>query len=286
MPTPLAYFATLVQSDDHFLLLETAACLAHDLHPSLDVQAVLGDVDQLLARLRARVRKSPAATATDLEKLQALTRFFYGELGFGPAVNDFYNPDNSYLNAVLRTRRGIPISLAVVWLELAQGLDLNASGVCFPGHFLVKVRLPQGQILIDPLSGQSLSREALAERLADTTGSVAASGLGREPELPLPLYLQTATPREIIARMLRNLKEIHRSTKNWVGVLAVQARLVLLLPEDAAELRDRGLAHAQLGAAALAVQDLERYLQLAPEAPDAPALANRVTDLRRMFLSN
>lgn len=160
-PTPLAYFSALVQSDDQFPLLEAAASLAQDEYPDLDVQQVLGDVDQLLARLKRRIPADAAA----LPRLRALNQFFFHDLSFGGNVNDYYDPDNSYINAVLRTRRGIPISLAVLWMELAHGLGLNARGVAFPGHFMVKVNLPKGQVVIDPFTGQSLSREELAERL-------------------------------------------------------------------------------------------------------------------------
>ncbi|HZF84360.1 MAG TPA: transglutaminase family protein, partial [Burkholderiaceae bacterium] len=105
-PTPLAYFTALVQSDDHFPLLEAAASLAQDEYPDLDVQQVLGDVDQLLARLKRRL----PADAAPLARLRALNQFFFHDLSFGGNVNDYYDPDNSYLSAVLRTRRGIPIS--------------------------------------------------------------------------------------------------------------------------------------------------------------------------------
>src|SRR6188768_726238 len=161
-PTPLEYFSSLVQSDDHFPLLEAAASLAQDEYPDLDVQQVLGDIDQLLARLKRRL----PADAAPLQRLRLLNQFFFHDLSFGGNVNNYYDPDNSYLNAVLRTRVGIPISLAVLWMELAQGLNLQTRGISFPGHFLVKVNLPRGQVVIDPFVGQSLSREELSERLA------------------------------------------------------------------------------------------------------------------------
>ena len=160
-PTPLEYFATLVQSDDQFPLLEAAASLAQDDYPDLDIQQVLGDVDQMLARLKRRL----PADAGPLQRLRLLNQFFFGDLGFGGNANDYYDPDNSYLNVVLRTRRGIPISLAVIWLEVAQGVGLSASGIGFPGHFMVKASLPKGHVVIDPFTGQSLSREELSERL-------------------------------------------------------------------------------------------------------------------------
>ena len=273
-PTALEYFATLVQSDEQFPLLEAAASLAQDEYPELDVQQVLGDVDQLLARLRRRL----PADAAPLQRLRALNQFFFHDLSFGGNVNDYYDPDNSYLNAVLRTRRGIPISLAVLWLELAQGLNLHARGVGFPGHFMLKVTMPKGQVVIDPFTGRSLSREELSERLEPYKRS---SGLVGEFDVPLGLYLLPAAPREIIARMLRNLKEIHHTQEDWQRAIAVQDRLVVLLPEAWSEYRDRGLAHAGQGNNALAVRDLETYLTHAEDALDIDVIAERCAGLRR-----
>jgi regulator of sirC expression with transglutaminase-like and TPR domain len=272
LPTPLEYFASLVQSDAQFPLLETAASLAMDEYPALDIQALLEDVDQLGARLARTVARGDPA----LERLRALNQFFFVDLGFAGNVNDYYDAENSYLNSVLRTRRGIPISLAVLWLELAQGLGLQARGVAFPGHFMVKALLPRGQVLIDPFTGESLSREELLERLAPFQPGGAE---GAEP--PLGLYLQAAQPREIIARMLRNLKEVHRANSDWQRLLAVQERLVLLLPAAWDELRDRGLAHAECGHAALAISDLETYLAHVRGDDNTELLAERLQTLRR-----
>ena len=121
-PSPIDYFASLVQSDGDFALFEAAVCLGQDEYPDLDVQSVLSEVDHLLARVRRRI----PADAMPLQKLRIFNEFFYGDLKFGGNVNDFFDPDNSFINVLLRTRRGIPISLAVLWLELAQGIGLCA----------------------------------------------------------------------------------------------------------------------------------------------------------------
>ncbi len=273
-PTALEYFASLVQSDEHFPLLEAATSIAQDEYPELDVQQVLGDVDQLLARLKRRL----PADAAPLHRLRTLNQFFFSDLSFGGNVNDYYDPDNSYLNAVLRTRRGIPISLAVLWIELAQGLGLAARGVAFPGHFMLKVTLPKGQVVIDPFTGRSLSREDLSERIEPYKRG---NGLVGEYDVPLGLYLQPAEPRDIVSRMLHNLKEIHRTQEDWVRLIAVQNRLVVLLPEAWGEYRDRGLAHAEQGQAALAVSDLETYLAHVDDALDVDIVGERLASLRR-----
>lgn len=273
-PSPLEYFGALVESDDEFPLLETACAIAQDEYPDLDVQQVLGDVDQLLARVKRRL----AADASALQKLRILNQYFFRDLSFCGNINDYCDPDNSYIHVVLRTRRGNQIALAILWIELAQGLGLHARGVCFPGHFMVKVNLPKGQVVIDPFTGQSLSREELEERLEPYKRR---SGLVDEFEVPLGLYLQAAPAREIIARMLRNLKEIHQSQEDWQRLIAVQDRLLILLPEAWAEYRDRGLAHAEQGHTHLAVEDLETYLVNAQDALDIDVVAERVANLRR-----
>mgnify|MGYP000278744986 FL=1 len=276
-PTPLAYFASLVQSDDDLPLLEAAASLAQDEEPALDVEQVLDDVDRLLRRVQSRL----APHADELTRLAVLTQVFYKELGFGLNANDYYAPENSYLQEVLRTRRGIPISLAVIWLELAQGLGLNAQGISFPGHFLMKVALDAGLVVIDPADGQSLGVDTLAERLApyrDEADRQAGADLD-EGETPLGLYLQACPPRDLLARMLRNLKEIFRSQEDWLRMLAVMERLVVLLPDDMGERRDRGLVHAELGHAGQALSDLQAYLEAQPLAADHGALSARMKEI-------
>jgi len=280
VPTPLEYFAALVHSDADFPLLEAAVSLAQDEYPELSVQQVLGDVDQLLARLQRRL----PADAGPLQRLRALSQFMYRDLNFAGNFNNYTDPDNSYVHVVLRTRLAIPISLAVIWLELAQGIGLKARGISFPGHFMVKVHLSEGQVVIDPLTGQSLSREELSERLEPYRN---LAGLADEQELPLGLYLQAAQPRDIIARMLHNLKEIHAAQEDWQRLIPVQDRLVVLLPDAWGEVRDRGLAHAEAGHVGRALEDLETYLAntaaVASSAlqADRAAIARRVSELRR-----
>ena len=218
LPTPLEYFAALVQADTDFPLLEAAISLAQDEYPELSVQQVLGDMDQLQARLQRRL----PSDAGPLQRLRALNQFVYRDLNFAVNSNNFSDPDNSYVHVVLRTRLAIPISLAVIWLELAQGIGLKARGISFPGHFLVKVNLSEGQVVIDPLTGQSLSREELTERLEPFR---LMTGLVDEQEVPLGLYLQAAAPRDIISRMLHNLKDIHAAQEDWGRLVAVLDRL-------------------------------------------------------------
>ena len=273
-PTVLGYFAALVAEDEGFALLEAAICVAQDDHPELDVQAVLAEIDGLAAKLKARL----PADASALRRLQSLNHYFFVELGFAGNVNNYYDRGNSYLHQVLATRRGIPITLALLYCELASQLGLTARGVSFPGHFLIKLRLPQGEVVVDPFNGRSLSREELDERLGPYR---ARQGLAGDFEVPLGLFLQAAPARDVLARLLFNLKEIAHTAEDWPRLLAVQQRLVLLLPQDAEQLRDRGLTWAELGRPAEAADDLSAYLSARPDAADAPALRERLAELQR-----
>ena len=274
-PNALGYFESLVQSDTGFPLLEAAVCLGQMQLPDLDVQGVLSQTDVWQQRLRQRVPQD----ASHLAKLMLLNQYFYRELGFGGNLNDYYAPDNSFIHHVVESRRGIPVTLAVLWLELAQGLGLNAAGVSFPGHFMVKVSLQAGQAVIDPMTGQSFGRDELVRMLQPYR---LGSG-GDDADVPPGLYLQAAPGREIVVRMLRNLKEIYKSHKYGAQWLAVQERLVILMPECWPEYRDRGLAHALLGNHAQALSDLECYSVYSPDSVDADAVGRQMELLRRQL---
>ena len=271
-PTPLEYFTSLVAEDDSLPLLEAAISIAQDDFPALDCQTVLAEIDALAARLKARIPHD----AVPMQRLRWLNRFYFQELGFAGNVNDYYEPKNSYLHAVLQTRRGIPITLALLYAEIAGQVGLKAHGISFPGHFLVKLRMPQGDVVIDPFNGQSMSREALDALLVPYRRK---QGLASASQLPLGLFLQAAEPREVVARMLRNLKEIHRGSGDRARLLAVLDRLVILLPSAWEERRDRGLAAAEVGAVPVAVADLTAYLENATAAPDRERIAERLVEL-------
>lgn len=272
-PTALEYFAALVAEDASLSLVEAAVAIGQDEQPQLDTQGVLAQIDALAVRLKRRV----PADAGPRQRLRSLNHFFFQELGFSGNVNNYYDPGNSLLSTVLETRRGIPITLAVLYIELATQIGLTARGVSFPGHFLIKLRLSEGEVVIDPFTGQSLSREQLDELLTPYRRS---QGLVGDFEVPLGLFLQAAPARDVLARMLRNLKEIHRSAEDWPRLLAVLNRLVILLPQAWEERRDRGLVQAELGALGAASQDLADYLSHAPEAPDRAAVGRRLLALR------
>jgi regulator of sirC expression with transglutaminase-like and TPR domain len=273
-PTALDYFAALVAEDASFPVLEAAVAVAQDDEPGLDVQGVLAQVDALADRLCRRV----PGDAPPLQRLLLLNQYFFQELGFGGNVNDYYDRANRSLPAVLRTRRGIPLTLALVYIEIATQMGLHAEGVSFPGHFLVKLRMPMGEVVIDPFTGRSLDREELEERLLPYRQQ---RGLVGDDAVPLGLFLQAAPGREMAARLLRNLKEVHRSARDWARLVAVARRLVILLPDDWEERRDLGLALAQLGQSADAADAMALYLEHRPQAADAGSMRRKLSAWRR-----
>jgi regulator of sirC expression with transglutaminase-like and TPR domain len=271
MMQALDYFSSLVKQDDAIPLFEAALCIAQDDDPSLDLTACAIEIDKFAARLNQRLPKDIA----QIPKLRLLNHFFYHELGFAGNVNDYYDPDNSYLHKVLISRKGIPISLAVIYMELAQQIGLQVKGISFPGHFLMKVPVKSGDIIIDPFNGASLSREEIEQRLEPYINSEKEYS-----ELSLTRLLADAEPREILVRMLRNLKALFAEHPDWQQFLNVQKRLMILLPDDMNERRDRGLAYAHLDCPQAALQDIEAYIAAHPNAKDGEKLRSLLPDLR------
>jgi regulator of sirC expression with transglutaminase-like and TPR domain len=284
--TPLEYFATLVSPPDDgedIPLTEAALAIAQDVDPRLDLAAAQSDIDRLAATLKARL----PADAGQVHKLRLLNRYFFHELGFCGNANDYYDPANSYLSKVLERRRGIPISLAVLLMEIGQQIGLPLRGVSFPGHFLVKLKVRAGDLYLDPMTGESLSREQLEERLSEFLEAARASTEDAVPhiddaafEIAFVQAIREATSRDILTRMLRNLKGIFHGRHDYARLLDVQNRLVVLLPEQHEERRDRGLVYAQLECPRAALEDLTAYLNAAPDAPEAGEIRRTLDVLR------
>lgn len=270
MTRVLDYFSALVAEDDSLPLTEAALAIAQDAYPDVDLQGTLAEIDELVLRVKRRLPEG----ADVRQKVGILNRFFFRELGFACNLNDYYDPDNSHLNVVLKRRRGIPISLAILYLEMASQLDLPVRGVSFPGHFLLRVSTPEGDVMLDPTNGHSLSESEMVEMLEPYVAK-AGESVGRA----LRMLLQPATRREIVARMLHNLKSTYLQTERWQRLLGIQQRLVILLPESLEEVRDRGFAYARLDYLRPALEDLERYLGERPDAEDATVVESQLHEL-------
>jgi regulator of sirC expression with transglutaminase-like and TPR domain len=277
MPTQqLDYFASLVAEDEHFPLTEASIAIGQHAFPDLVVQHVFDELDVLIEKLKHRITSEMAG----IQKLQILKNYFYKELGFGPNRNDYYDPNNSYIHTVLETRRGIPISLALIFMEMGQQIGLNIKGVSFPNHFMVRLSLPQGEVILDPLTGTSLSKQELQEMLDPYLD---AQGYRGEYQLPLSAFLRSSSPREILSRFLRNLKAIYTQQERWERLLGVQQRLVILLPDAIEEIRDRGLALAQLDYIRPAIEDMQKYVNESQDATDVDEIRAQIIQLEEQY---
>jgi regulator of sirC expression with transglutaminase-like and TPR domain len=265
---PRERFAELARLPDARLELARAALwIAAEEYPALDVEAELARLDALAALAAPRL----ADAASDAERAVRLLRFLHDEQGFRGNETRYGDPRNSFLNEVLARRTGIPITLSLVLIEVARRLGLRLAGVSFPGHFLAKLEGPELRVL-DPFHGRALDLEECGARLAAALGP----GVAFLPERDL----RAAGPREILVRKLTNLKHLYLRAKDLPRTLGCCERILLLVPDAAHELRDRGLVFEQLECFAAAVADLERFLELAPDDDSAPTVRERVRGLR------
>jgi regulator of sirC expression with transglutaminase-like and TPR domain len=209
----------------------------------------------------------------------ALNRFLFDELGFSGNAEHYYDPRNSYLNEVLDRRTGIPITLSVLYMEIGRRIGLALEGVSFPGHFLVRLRLRGAMLVLDPFTGgDTLSEADLRERLQRVIPEGAAGGVP-VAELPLDPFLEPATKRQILARLLRNLKGIYRESDRPQRLLEVLNRTLIVSPDAHGSLRERGLLYQRLECYRAALKDLQDYSSLEPEAPDIDDVRSMVLEL-------
>jgi regulator of sirC expression with transglutaminase-like and TPR domain len=262
-----ARFADLVGRPEVPLDL-AALAIAEEEYPGLDAAASLRTLD----RLGDRVRDAAGERPRPVSLLRGLRAVLADEEGFRGNADHYYDPRNSYLNDVLERRLGIPITLSVVYLEVARRAGLRLEGVGFPGHFLVKYASPSGaEVFVDPFNGgEALSPDECVSRFRAAAG-------GRPFD---PRYLAAVTPHQILGRMLHNLKRIYLEAHDDVRAYWVIDRILLLAPAQVGEIRDRGLVSARLGAAGPASRDLAAYLDQAPGAPDADDVRAVLATLR------
>lgn len=251
----------LAATDDESLpLLASALAIARDEYPDLDGAAYDAMVDGYATALSAEVARLGNVPA----KLAAINRYLFEELGFAGNHDHYYDPRNSYLNDVFDRKLGIPVSLAVVQIEVARRLGIALDGISFPGHFLVRLPMDGGLIVMDPFNrGRPIAAEELRERVTPHLG-------GHAPDDDHLLeMLKPASHRAMLVRMLRNLKAVYAKSGDWDRVARSADRAVRLMPGALEDLRDRGLAYLRLGYFPGARADLARYLSLSPAADDA-----------------
>lgn len=253
-------------------LARSALLIAAEEEPNLDVARYLGRIDEMGHQARWRLSHS------DREPISAFNDFMFQEIGFGGNRDNYYDPRNSFLSYVIDRHSGIPITLSVVYMEVGRRAGLEVEGVGLPGHFIVRARVP-GQArqdsvatLVDPYEGTTLDESDCQERLNEVyNGSVA---LAEE-------HLRAATNREILVRMLTNLKIIYTRAKLHRQALAAVERILLVTPEAVAERRDRGMLLGELGRLPEAMEATRSYLQRVPAAEDAAVVQEHLNVLMR-----
>jgi regulator of sirC expression with transglutaminase-like and TPR domain len=266
-----AFATAIAAAPDAIDLGRAALYLAAEEYPTLDVEAYV----RRLETLAHDVAELPLETPAPLGRLLNLSRYLFSEQGFGGNTRAYYDPRNSFLNDVLDRRTGIPIALSVVYLEVGWRLGLPLAGVGLPGHFLVGYYPPYQAQYVDVFNqGRMIGREDCIVMLRGMFGG----GFVFHEE-----HLAPVDKRQILIRMLTNLKQIYSQQEDWPRALAVVERLLLLQPDHPAELRDRGLVHYRRGAFRAAHADLERYTQLAPTANDLPAIREQIAFIWKLL---
>lgn len=257
--------------DQDISLAEAALLIAGHGYPDLNVAAYLSRIEELAYMLRLRIDEDDSVP----ERISALNRFLFGDLGFAPNSEDYYDPRNNFLNEVLERRTGIPITLCVIYMELGRKIGLPLQGVSFPGHFLVKCAVPEGAVVLDPYSGGiALSLADLQKRLREARGGEVSRAVVAE-------LLVSASNKEIIVRLLRNLKAIYLREHNLDRALPIVNWIIATMPEQTPELRDRGMIYQELECSRAALADFVEYLKRSPSCEDADDIRRRIIELQR-----
>jgi regulator of sirC expression with transglutaminase-like and TPR domain len=260
----------LLSGTDYSMDLDRAALsLARIEYPGLDPRPFLDILDSHASELARRVRPEDHGRAF----VDAANEYLFAELGFAGNKNDYYNPSNSCLNDVLTTRTGIPITLSVVYLEIARRLGRPVRGIGLPGHFIARYDDGAFSTYIDPFHQGKLLDPMECFDLARRM-----SGVDLAPDSS---YLRPATKREIAHRMLNNLRSVYLSRRIHRKALAVLNLLGEAGLLTAEEFKLRSAVSAELGQYRAAATDLERYLKMMPEAADRPHIEERLRTLRR-----
>jgi regulator of sirC expression with transglutaminase-like and TPR domain len=267
---PYREFRQAVERPEENLDLGRAALtIALADYPDLDIAGYLRRIDALAVEVSQRA----GVDADRYRSIAALNFVLFKEYGFRGNRDDYYDPKNSFLNEVIERKRGLPITLSILYMEVGQRIGLNIAGVGFPGHFLVKAKSEDEEIVIDPFNaGDVKSYEELQATLDQFYGGKVR--LHRDMLAALP-------KKQIIKRMLGNLKAIYGRRDELVKMLAVLDRLIILDPGSVEDVRDRGAVYLRLECYGQAKDDFETYLRLAPDAQDAAAIREQLVDLAK-----
>jgi regulator of sirC expression with transglutaminase-like and TPR domain len=261
------------QPESAWDLARTALLVAAESDPNVDVEGELRQLDAWGEELRGRMQPE----WNNLQKLARLRAFLFEELGFRGDRQDYFSPSNSLLHEVLKRRRGVPLSLGIVMLELGWKIDMPLEGVGFPGHFLVRLAGEPDDLLLDPYSrGMSVHEADCRHMLAETT----RGRMSYEPAL-----IASVGKRDMVLRLLNNLKSAYVRRGEDRLALGVVDRLLIIDPDDPGETRDRGLLLFRLHQYPRALACLNAYLDAAPNAPDHDTIARHAQALKQLIAS-
>jgi regulator of sirC expression with transglutaminase-like and TPR domain len=254
-------------------LARAALLVAAESDPRLDVDSQLHTLESWATELRARLEPD----WNNLQKLARLRSFVFEELGFRGDSKDYFNPNNSLLNQVMERRLGVPLTLSIIFMELGWRVGIPFEGVGFPGHFLVRLTGEPRDLVLDPFNHGRTMHEDDCRRLLDEVTGGRLEFDGR--------LLASVTKRDIITRLLLNLKGAYLRANQDEGALAAVERLLLIQPDDMDEVRDRGLLLYRLQRFGAALDALNAYLAARPDAPDRDNIAQHVISLRQLLAS-
>ncbi len=251
----------LQQPGDQIDLAAACACIAWEDRGIVDTDSVLGQLQRLSDGLRPRLIGQCSAE----NRLRTVHSYLFDELRFKGNTWDYSAPENSYIDVVLEQRSGLPILLSIIYLDIGWRLGLPVHGLALPGHFLVCYDDLEQQFFIDPFNrGQLWSQTDCMKQIRQFYGNAAPAMLHN--------MLKPATRRSILARVLRNLKYTYVKRNNYIQALSAMDRVLLTASSEPGDVRDRGLLRAHMGRSVAALNDLERYARLAPEASDLAAI--------------
>jgi regulator of sirC expression with transglutaminase-like and TPR domain len=268
-------FAALVGpgvEDERVDLMRAALTIAQTEYPDLDLDAYRGRVESLAQRVKQQV----PSLGDPSDSIAALNQVLFDEEGFRGNAEDYYDPRNSFLNDVLDRKLGIPITLAVIYMEVARRVGLPLVGVGMPGHFLLKHYDIEGrEILVDPFNrGGVLTAMDCQRRLDQIYGG----------QMPLqPEFLMAVSRRQVLVRMLNNLRSIYLSSRNFRKALPVVDLILAVYPRSPEDVKQRAMLRWSLGQSLGALADLEDYLKMSPDASDADEIRQTAATLRRMM---
>ncbi|MBI3857152.1 MAG: tetratricopeptide repeat protein [Planctomycetes bacterium] len=249
-------------------VFEVAMRIAQVEYPGLDVPVYRDRLEEFAREGRARVK------TRGRRGVEQLNAYFFDTLGFHGNADDYYDPRNSYLNDVIDRRMGIPITLAAVYCEVARRLGFRAHGVGFPGHFLAKCLISGGEVLVDCFNARIVDREDCQELL----NSFRPGGPRVSEEM-----LEIAAPRDILSRMLNNLRHVHARRGEFARAVQWVDMDIALRPESPHNYRERGMLYIQMEEFGKAVGDLERYLRDMPGAPDLRQVREQIQLIRKLL---